>query len=81
MRIPHASGFCMELLKAFDAPIVSTSANISGNPSPKCFGDVDEAIKTGVDHIVPRECEGTSTGAASQIIKVEMDGGIKIIRG
>lgn len=81
MRIPHASGFCMELLKAFGAPMVSTSANISGNPSPKSFDDVDAAIKAGVDHIVARECEGISTGAASQIIKVDMDGGIKIIRG
>lgn len=81
MRIPHASEFCMELLKTFGAPIVSTSANISGNPSPKSFDDVDAAIKAGVDHIVARECEGVSTGAASQIIKVDMDGGIKIIRG
>lgn len=81
IRIPYASDFCMELLKAFGAPIVSTSANISGNPSPKSFNDIDQAIKDGVDHVVAKECEGVSTGAASQIIKVDMDGGIKIIRG
>lgn len=81
MRIPRASGFCMELLSSFGAPIVSTSANISGNPSPKGFDDVDAVIRAGVDHIVPRECEDVSTGSASQIIKVDMDGGIKIIRG
>lgn len=81
IRIPNGSEFCMGLIEAFGAPLVSTSANVSGCPSPKSFDDVDPAIKTGVDHIVDRECEGVTTGVASQIIKVDMDGGIKIIRG
>lgn len=80
MRIPSASAFCMELLEAFGAPIVSTSANISGNPSPKSFDDVEDAVLKGVDLIVDRSCEGISTGRASQIIKVGLDGSIKIIR-
>lgn len=81
MRIPAASEFCTGLLKAFGAPVVSTSANISGRPSPSCFDDVEEEIRSGVDHVVGRSCEGVSTGRASQIIKVDLDGGIKIIRG
>lgn len=80
MRIPKTSAFCMELLKAFGAPVVSTSANISGNPSPRSFGDVEQAIRDGVDFIVDVSCEGVSSGRASQIIKVDVDGGIKIIR-
>lgn len=81
MRIPSGSIFCMELLKAFAAPLVSTSANISGNPSPESYDDIDQAVREGVDYIVDRSCEGVSSGRASQIIKVDMDGGIKIIRG
>lgn len=80
MRIPASSRFCMELLKAFGAPLVSTSANVSGHPSPKGFDDVEQEIRDGVDFTVDRDCEGMSTGAGSQIIKVDMDGGIKIIR-
>lgn len=80
MRIPTASKYCMELLKVFGAPMVSTSANISGSPSPKSFEDVDRLIREGVDFVVDRSCEGVSTGRASQIIKVDLDGGVKIIR-
>lgn len=81
IRIPSSSAFCMELLKAFGAPLVSTSANISGCPSPACFGDVAPEIREGVDCIAGVSCEGPSTGRASQIIKVDADGGIRIIRG
>lgn len=81
MRIPHSSEFCMKLLRAFGKPLVSTSANISGNPSPKGFADIDPAIAEGVDYCVDAGCQGHATGTGSQIIKVDMDGGIKIIRG
>lgn len=80
IRIPSASEFCMQLLARFHKPIVSTSANISGEPTPKCYGEISDEIASGVDFVVPEFCEGESTGAASQIIKVDLDGGIKIIR-
>ncbi len=80
MRIPSSSAFCMGLLGSFKAPIVSTSANVSGNPSPRDFASVEDAVRAGVDFVVDRSCEGESTGVGSQIIKVDMDGGIKIIR-
>lgn len=80
MRIPASSDFCMKLLHAFRKPIVSTSANISGQPAPKCFDDIADAIKEGVDYVVEAHCQGHSTGKSSQIIKVDIDGGISIIR-
>lgn len=80
IRIPFASDFCMKLLSAFKRPIVSTSANISGEPTPKAYGEVTEPIHEGVDFVVAEQCQGTSTGKSSQIIKVDLDGGIKIIR-
>ncbi len=81
MRIPSASDFCMRLLSAFHKPIVSTSANISGNPTPKGSADIDPAVTEGVDYVVEAHCAGHTTGVSSQIIKVDVDGGIKIIRG
>lgn len=80
IRIPSSSDFCMRLLSAFRRPIVSTSANISGQPTPKTFEAIDNAVIEGVDYVVEHSCEGHPTGAASQIIKVDMDGTIKIIR-
>lgn len=80
IRIPSSSEFCMQLLAAFHKPIVSTSANISGNPSPKGFADIDPAVSAGVDYCVEERCAGRGTGKGSQIIKLDLDGGIKIIR-
>ena len=81
IRIPTASEFCMALLKAFGKPIVSTSANISGESTPKTFDEITAPVRSGVDYIVPLECQGVVTGRSSQIIKVDLDGGIKVIRG
>lgn len=79
IRIPDMD-FCKVLIHKFGRPIVSTSANISGEPSPKKFADIPEPIRSAVDHIVDPAEEKNSTGKASQIIKVGIDGQICIIR-
>ncbi len=79
IRIPDMD-FCKNVIYKLGRPIVSTSANISGEPAPHKFADIPEEIKSAVDYIVEPRLEKGSTGQASQIIKVEVDGGIKIIR-
>ena len=79
MRIPDMD-FCKVLIHKLGRPIVSTSANISGEPSPKKFADFPEPIRPAVDQIVDPAEEKNSTGKASQIIKVGIDGQICIIR-
>ncbi|MCF0174088.1 MAG: threonylcarbamoyl-AMP synthase [Bacteroidales bacterium] len=79
IRIPQ-NEFCVNLIRRFGRPIVSTSANISGEPSPKCFEEIAPAIVSGVDCVASREYDNGGTHKASQIIKVEYDGQIKIIR-
>lgn len=79
IRIP-LNDFCVELVRKFRKPIVSTSANISGEPSPKRFAEIPEEIRKAVDYVVNPKLEQGSTGLASQIIKVEVDGQVKIIR-
>lgn len=79
IRIPDMD-FCKVLIHRLGRPIVSTSANISGEPSPKKFADISEPIRSAVDHIVDPAEEKNSTGKASQIIKVGIDGQICIIR-
>ena len=79
IRIPM-NEFCVELARKLGRPIVSTSANISGEPSPQVYADIPQEIRDAVDYIVPQKLERDATGFASQIIKVEVDGQVQIIR-
>lgn len=72
--------FSKRLCERFKKPIVSTSANISGQPSPKYFGEITEEVKNGVDYVVQFRQAETTNPAPSSIIKLEVDGQIKIIR-
>ena len=79
MRIPMCT-FCRDLAFKFGRPLVSTSANISGEPTPSRFSEIPQEIKDAVDFVVPPSFDTESTGKASQIIKVGLDGEIEIIR-
>lgn len=79
IRIPLTE-FCRDLCRRLGRPIVSTSANISGEPTPGSFAEIAPEIKEAVDLILDRSLEKQSTGRASQIIKVGMDSTVEIIR-
>lgn len=79
IRIPMSEYLC-EMVRRFGKPIVSTSANISGEPTPENYAAISEEIKAGVDCTVEPGLERESTGKASQIIKVGLKGEIEIIR-
>jgi len=80
IRIPM-NEFCRQLCFRFRKPVVSTSANISGENPPKGFKDIAQEIKDAVDYVVhPSMEEKTSTHKASQIIKIGLRGEIQIIR-
>jgi len=72
--------FCKELIHAFGKPIVSTSANVSGYPSPGLFSDIDVQIKSGVDYVVHYRQDDDEPKSPSTIIKIKDDGNIEIIR-
>ena len=72
--------FSQEVCKRFRKALVSTSANISGEPAPANFDDISEEIKQGVDYIVKYRQEDTSKSKASSIIKLGKTGEVKIIR-
>lgn len=69
-----------ELCYRFERAIVSTSANISGEPSSACFNEISEEIKQGVDYIMRSRQNDLSKSKPSQIIKLSLDGQIQIIR-
>ena len=79
IRIPMMD-FCQQLVAKLGRPLVSTSANISGEPTPQKFAEITEQIKSAVDHIVDPSLEKGSTGHSSSIIKVGLNYSIQIIR-
>jgi L-threonylcarbamoyladenylate synthase len=78
IRIPK-DDFCMEVIKKFGKPIVSTSANISGEPTPKCYSEISPAILDTVDYIVNlRQDEIASK--SSTILRVNERDEIEVLR-
>ena len=73
-----SQGFAHELITAFGKPIVSTSANISGEATPKTFNEISEQILKGVDYVV--NLPVNQNNSPSQILKLELDGTITVIR-
>lgn len=72
--------FSRELCRRFGRPIVSTSANISGEPGAKTFSEISDDIRNGVDYIVKYRQDDANPHEASSIIKLGTDGTIKILR-
>ncbi|RYE57293.1 MAG: threonylcarbamoyl-AMP synthase [Sphingobacteriales bacterium] len=72
--------FCLQLLQRFRKPITSTSANISGDPTPLFFDDISEEIKDAVDYIVDWEQELRVPRKASTIMKLAPGGQFSFIR-
>ena len=79
IRIPLME-WCRQLVFKLGRPIVSTSANISGEPTPLRFSQIPQEIKDAVDFVVPPSVDTQSSGKASQILKVGLRGEIEIIR-
>ena len=72
--------FSKQLCYRFKKAIVSTSANIGGQPSPRCFDEISEEIKQAVDYIVEVRQDEPAGAAPSSIIKLGAHGEVKVIR-
>ena len=80
VRLPNHY-FCQELISRLAQPIVSTSANFSGFPSPTCYEEISDELKSAVDYCVPNTPDTASGGTSgSRIVKMEPDGSTTIIR-
>ncbi|GAA4334844.1 L-threonylcarbamoyladenylate synthase [Mucilaginibacter gynuensis] len=72
--------FCEQLIQRLRKPLVSTSANISGQPSPQNFGQVAPEIIEGVDYVVDIDQHDLSVKKPSTIMRLAPDGGFEFIR-
>jgi L-threonylcarbamoyladenylate synthase len=64
-----ADEFCRHIVKRFRAPIVSTSANLHGQPTPTSFETIDEVVKQQVDYVVNYRQDDKQVVPSSSIIK------------
>lgn len=80
VRVPDHE-FCRRILRGLGRPIVSTSANLSGEPAPAGLQEVSRAIIDGADFVVNPRFEGKPTRKPSSIIAFGEGGEVKIIRG
>ncbi|MDR0546430.1 MAG: threonylcarbamoyl-AMP synthase [Dysgonamonadaceae bacterium] len=72
--------FSMELCRRLRKPLVSTSANISGQAAPAIFSEISEEIRQAVDYVVDYRREETVKAKPSSIIRLGKGGQIQIIR-
>lgn len=73
-------GFCHEFLSFYGKPVISTSANLSGEPSPIRFGSISSAIISRVDFAFPAQSEKDMTGSPSVIARYDANGELDFIR-
>ena len=79
VRVPDHD-FCRRVVGRLSRPLVSTSANFSGEPTPLKFSDIVEGIKEGVDMVISPKFEGNPTRKASSIMMIKESGEFKILR-
>lgn len=72
--------FCQQLIQRLRKPIVSTSANISGQPSPEHFGKIDQEIIDGVDYVVDLDQHSNEIKKPSTIMRLDPNGSFEFIR-
>lgn len=71
--------FCKRLIDRLKIPLVSTSANLAGQPTPRSFAEISEDIFKGVDYVVNLQRDNVNT-TPSSIIKLSEDGRVNVIR-
>lgn len=72
--------FCRKMIAAFNKPVVSTSANLSGQPAPLAFSKIEKAITAGVDHVVDHNREKIVRTKPSTIIRITENNEFEVIR-
>lgn len=80
MRIVENDEFCLRLLRQVGRPIISTSANVSGEPAAPSFSDVSETIKERVDYVVNWRQDEKIEARPSRIIGIKNNGEYHVLR-
>ncbi|MDD5570508.1 MAG: L-threonylcarbamoyladenylate synthase [Bacteroidales bacterium] len=79
IRIPK-NEFCKKLVKEFGKPIVSTSANLCGGITPRCFKEINKKIISEADYVVNMYHDRIASSKPSTIMKFESNDEFKLLR-
>ncbi|HNQ60578.1 MAG TPA: L-threonylcarbamoyladenylate synthase [Bacteroidales bacterium] len=72
--------FCIEVIRRIDAPLVSSSANLSGEPAPASYSSITDQIKQAVDYISTTDRDKLYKPAASTLIRILPDDNFETLR-
>jgi len=80
MRVPD-DAFCQAVLRLLKRPLVSTSTNITGEPTPMTYAEITDEIRSAVDFVVDSACESAAaTHKPSSLIAIGAGGEVTVIR-
>lgn len=79
LRIPQDE-FCLKLLRRLGHGVVSTSANLSGQPTPGTFKEIDPLIIRKVDHVVGWRQDDETRATPSRLVRLGPDGQVEVLR-
>jgi L-threonylcarbamoyladenylate synthase len=80
LRVPLGDEFTHKVVRRLGHGLVSTSANISGAPTPAIYKEVDAAIVRGADYVVSWRQDDETRRAPSRVVRVLPDGGLEVLR-
>jgi L-threonylcarbamoyladenylate synthase len=72
--------FSQRLCRSFGRPVVSTSANISGKPAARFFGEIEPAVTQNADYVCTSRRNDNTASVPSRVVKINLDGSLTIIR-
>jgi len=73
-------GFAADLCRALGGPVVSTSANISGEPSPAVYGEITDDVLHAMDYVAMTGRDNLAPSRPSRVVKLTDNGDIIILR-
>ena len=73
--------FCKALIKRLKVPLVSSSANISGQPTARTYELIDQAVKLSADYVVHYRRTDQTPGQPSRLVRIDDLGEMEILRG
>ncbi|WP_426490981.1 L-threonylcarbamoyladenylate synthase [Hymenobacter sp. 102] len=81
LRVVQQDEFCRLVIRRLGHGLVSTSANISGEPTPTVFSEVNPELVRKVDYVVNWRQDDETRSAPSRVVRVLPDGGLEVLRG
>ncbi|SNC60233.1 L-threonylcarbamoyladenylate synthase [Hymenobacter gelipurpurascens] len=80
LRIVRDDEFCQKVVRRLGHGLVSTSANVSGEPSPAVYSDVSKEIVRGADHVANWRQDDQTRASPSRVVRVLPDGSLEVLR-